>query len=419
MAVYYVSEGTGSDETGDGSQGNPWGTVRYALDHMSGPDVLYFATILIAHNKPNAGINGYVRTYFVDPANGTDDGSHGNRDGDGAWASLQYALDSVDAAGSNAWIFCTGSESPSATIDVDTGGGANGRWKIVEGYGTDPRDGGYYVIDGQDSLTTGMEWANVDGILLANLHIKNCTGEGMNFGNPGSDSGQVCWRCWVEAVQYGFRSQNSANSPVLLFCKARAQTGFELAYAQPAICVGCYAYNCSTRGYSTQSRAVFYRCVAKDCGDGFLAYSSRAVCIGCLACGCSGDGFAMANRYGILVGLESIAKSCGNRGFDRYDGDYNTWGLWVNCCAHGNGINFYDYAPVDGLLQADPQLVDAAGEDFRLKSSSPCFNGGVEGLHNVLTQQQFAHIGPHVQRFLFPVISRAARVGNPQGAAML
>jgi hypothetical protein len=230
--LYYVYEGVGSDETGDGTLVNPWGSIAYALTQTEEGDQLAFRSKLVARNLPNPGIGGvpqWATVRFVDPSNGTDDESHGKLDGGEAWASLQYALDHTDCGEGgegHAWIFCKGSEQLTTTIDVDSGA-VCGHWKIVEGYSTSPRDGGYYTVDGQGSVGTAIRWADVDGVLLANLKLQNFTGSVVDlgaFGRAGSDSGMVCWNIWSVAAsgQASFYCINSSSTPVLLFCRAEA-----------------------------------------------------------------------------------------------------------------------------------------------------------------------------------------------------
>jgi len=411
----YVYEGVGNDVTGDGTQFSPWGTVAKALQHAAVDEPIYLKSKYIGSKLPNLGVNEWYQCWFVDPVNGTDDigNDYGVHNGVYALATLQYALDNV---GEKSWIFCKGTETVAVTIDVDVGVTTAGTWKIVEGYQSVPRDGGYYNIDGAGGAGTIFQWGSTgDGVVLANIKLYGGSGHGLHFGSPGPSDGSLCWNVWSSAPgnRRAFYSANSSNAVVLLFCKATdAQYGY-YAYAAQMICHACVADG-TYYGFYSNSGLVTHRCVADGCGgDGFQA-SGSMVSIRDLAYNC-GVGLRSSS---LLTAIGSVAKDSG--GYDFAGGGSDRLVL-INTAAHGGSSGQYEsLSKHHAMFDADPQLNDPTNDDFRLKPMSPYFNGGESGLHCLTDLAPVGHVlGPYEPRIVHPRAARLAAAGNPHGMAIL
>jgi len=411
----YVYEGVGDDVTGDGTQFNPWSTMAKGLQQAAVDEPIYLKSKYIGPKLPNLGVNEWYRCWFIDPTNGTDDigNDYGVHNGVHALATLQYALDNV---GEKSWIFCKGTETIAATIDVDVGVTTAGTWKIVEGYQSTPRDGGYYNIDGSGGAGTILQWASTgDGVVLSNIRLYGGSSHGLHFGSPGPGDGSLCWNVWssVPANRRAFYSANSANAVVLLFCKATdAQYGY-YAYATQMICHACIAEG-TYCGFYGQSGLVTHRCVADGCGsDGFRA-GGGMLSIRDLAYNC-GTGMRSSS---LLTVIGSVAKD--STGYDFAGGGSDRLVL-VNTGAHGgSGGQYESLSKHQAMFDADPQLRDPANGDFRLKATSPYINGGESGLHCLTNLAPVGHVlGPYEPRIVHSRAGRLAAVGNPHGMAVL
>ena len=424
---WFADEKDGNDTTGDGTIGTPYKTVRKCLDMMNvgAGDYIYFKPYYWDWNKPNPGIwhtsSAWAYCIFVDPANGTDStiAPYGRSDGSNALASLQYAIDNWDEySDHHRWIFCKGTETPGAQIDLDNYS-QEGCWSVIEGYTTDPRDGGYYNLDGEDSVGTALKYANqASGALVANIHAYNYTGSVVDLG--GVTQGSWGWNIWAEpaATRYGFYSGNWLNYVYLLFCRSTGGTAsFYLYQAALAYMHCCYGENATSYGVYTTMNVITNRCVMRSTTRGYCCVGGRVIALDSVAHDCSEYGLAQTAQAGILLAMGSVAKDCGV-GFQRDNGGGGQfWAMLLNADAHGNSPNYQDLQVVEGMLQVDPGFVDADNGDFRMAAGSGLWNGGV-GVHPLISGQR-GHIGPHVPRMVAPANSHLAAAGNPQGVAHL
>ena len=426
--AWFADEYNGDDTAGNGLIGTPYKTVRKCLDEMNvgAGDYVYFKPYYWDWNKPNPGIwhtdaaGQWAYCIFVDPANGTDNyNTHGRGDGSNALASLQFASDNWDEYSIyNRWVFCQGTETPGAQIDLDNYS-QEGCWSVIEGYTTDPRDGGYYNLDGEDGVATALKYGSgASGVLAANIHAYNYTGHVVDLGSV--TQGSWAWNIWAEpvATKYGFYSGYVLNYAYLLFCRSTGgAASFYLFVTMLTYMHCCYGEEASSYGVFTGTNVIANRCVMRNTTRGYHSQGGRLIALDSVAHDCSEYGFAQAAQGGILLGMGSVAKDCGV-GFQRDDGGGNQfWAMLLNADAHGNSPNYQGLQVTDGMLQVDPGFVDPDDGDFRVAAGSGLWNGGV-GAHPLISGQR-GHIGPHVPRMVAPANSHLAAVGNPQGVAHL
>lgn len=412
---WFAHEKDGNDTTGDGTINTPYKTIRKCLDMMNvgAGDHIYFRPYYWDWNKPNPGVSYstasgmWAYCIFVDSANGTDNYStHGRGDGSDALASLQYASDNWDEYESyNRWIFCKGTETPGAMIDLDNHS-IEGCWSVIEGYTTDPRDGGYYNLDGESSVGTALKYyEGTSGVLVANIHIYNYNLAVVAFGNPGPSQGSWAWNVWVEpaANKYGFASANSLNVVYALFCwSTGGQTSFLMAETHLAYLHCCYGENATSWGIYTTGNVITNRCVMRSTVRGYRSHTGRIIALDSVAYGCSEYGFGHTAQGGILLGMGSVAKNC-SIGFKRDAEGEHVWTVLLNADADGSDApytanNYKGLQVIEGMLQEiDPQFVDPDNGDFSLAPGSPLWSGGV-GVHPQIASGQHANMGPHVRR---------------------
>ena len=427
--AWFADEKDGNDATGNGTIETPYKTVRKCLDQTNpgAGDYIYFKPYYWGWNKPNPGIwhTSMMWAYciFVDPANGTDNWeTHGRADGEHALASLQYAIDHKGDYGYyHAWIFCKGTETPGAQIDLDNAS-VEGCWTVIEGYTADPRDGGYYNLDGESSVATAlMYYTGAPGVLVANVHAYDYTNHVINLGTAGPSQGSWGWNIWAEpaAGKYGFYSSNWLNYVYLLFCRSTGgAASFYLHQAALAYLHCCYGEEASSYGVFTSMNVVTNRCVMRNTVQGFYNNGGRIIALDSVAHDCSECGLVQAAVGGILLASGSVAKDCGT-GFRRVSGGGDKfWAVLLNAAAdQPTGTRYYGWQANDGMLLVDPGFVDPDNGDFRAVAGSEMWNGGV-GAHPLIDGQR-GHIGPHVPPMVAAANSRLAAVGNPQGVAHL
>ena len=120
----------------------------------------------------------------------------------------------------------------------------------------------------------------------------------------------------------------------------------------------------------------------------------------------------------LLTAIGSVAKDSG--GYDFAGGGSDRLVL-VNTAAHGGNSGQYELlSKHQAMFDADPQLCDPANGDFRLKATSPYYNGGASGLHYLANLAPVAHVlGPYEPRIVHSRTGRLAAVGNPHGMSVL
>lgn len=114
-------------------------------------------------------------SHYVDPAaTGANDGTSW---GD-AWITIQSAFDNV-AAGET--VYCRGTETLSATIDIDTTAGTSSNWISFIGMNASGvEDGTQYTLDGDSTAINCLKTTGVmDGYHMYNIRCINSTGSAL------------------------------------------------------------------------------------------------------------------------------------------------------------------------------------------------------------------------------------------------
>jgi len=406
MSTYFVCELMGDDANAGTSADAPFATVQAAIDVKAADETILFRPYLLAYNKPHPcalPAGGWYSVRFVDAQLGTDAGGiQGLSPSSGAWATLQGGID-YGAIGQ--WCFCTGTETLTTTISPDGLATYVTGWQVFEGYSSTPRDGGYYNINGA-AVAYGMQYPEADfgdGYLFANLNIYGQSAHAVLFG-AGAARGALLWNVKADAAynRYGFYSTSSSNSVVTLFCKATtARYGFNSLSANKWVAIGCVADACALQGFRAAGPMTILRSLAIESGTGFYCASAGSA-VDSVAYNCT-DGFD-AVGLGVFLGCISISNSGNGFGFSA-----GARPILLNTDAYGNTSANYHASiwPPAGSRAVDPQLVNPASDDFRVKPTSPLFNGGVAGLHHLPDLAPVGHIvGPYTSRIVHIAASR-------------
>ena len=367
----------------------------------------------------------------------------------GAFDTLQNALDDTDASSHSVAIHTNHSQTLSASIDVDTGGGdvLKNTFKRVLGYSSVPGDmsrGGVYYESALEILTNGsidaskcvsidanngsfpvLDINGVDNLVFENLHLKNT-----NTGVSG------------DAVNFSSVVKNI----VLRNCRFSDVVKVMNTEADHVMFDGCYSHDdipnhhYVVRGYNN----VQLGCVAKlDSLTNLVNFNGRSgVVIGCIAVG---------GQFGVRVGSTGAAVLVADNTFynTNNDGVYlsasdgvvvvnnifclapGAVGIYVqnggsavhndyNCFIESDGTPLTptgtEYSggetPVMGAhsVEADPDFVDAANGDFRVRNPIVLRGGKPDAEGNAT---QMGAIGQEYQ------FAARARMVNPGRAGII
>ncbi len=330
----------------------------------------------------------------------------------GAFDKAQTAWNNTDATqGYNVTIHSNKSQSKTngdfvASWLLGTAGGSftNKSFKRLCSFTTQPEDGGQITFDGEDDAAFGT-----DGGIRFNAAIENVIFENVIVKNA-----RFNWK-FTYADIYNVR---------LINCEGNSgtHTGFYLRYGRGLVLIDCKADGNSQHGFSLYSNSstanhLLKRCIASNNLQGGFSYVggyNADVLLGCLAYGNGAEGFLVSSRFGFGAVMDCVAYDNGSHGFE-FTGkqgvainciakDNGGWGFKGDlaemapyvayCCAHGNSSGQFNLpAPLImmGNVEADPQFVDAANGDFRLKES-PLINKGFRTLGGV-TEEGYTTIG--------------------------
>lgn len=227
-------------------------------------------------------------TYYVDPA-----GS--NTSPYDTWAkaatAIQTAINTANTAGDI--IYCRGTETTGATIDVDTNSGTNdGGWiKVIGCNASGNVDGTRYVIDANNGNFSVMTFNDAsDMYWFENIQVQN-TGVGAYHGFSGSGAagdGHVFINCC--ATDCGGNGWND--------------------FTSQAKCFRCCSYANTGHGFYRCSHIFF--CCSRDNGDSGFEAGATVVIFGAISHGNTDDG--IENLSPACSVLNSVIDGSGDDG---------------------------------------------------------------------------------------------------------
>lgn len=229
------------------------------------------------------GSEAFATTYYVDPAA---TGSNNGTSWTDAWTTIQTAFDTAVAGDI---VYCRGSETTPAGIDIDSAYSGNittGLIKFIGVNSSGTNDGTYYTINGTGSSAgvDGLRPAGPDFLYLENIRVTAFAGDGMD--NPGSTESNNWYlnHCAFDhngeegietnAIRFSliFRCtfNNNVNGMVttgatpgsVMFSSFHHNSGVG-AYASNenvGMYIGCLFYSNGTYGLTTASSGFVYNC---------------------------------------------------------------------------------------------------------------------------------------------------------------
>lgn len=285
----------------------------------------------------------------------------------GAWATWNGALalirnTAVDASGNPPCVNIQGGSA--YTGDAATAAAGDTTTPIfVEGYTTDPHDGGEAELDARlNHAYAFWSWRN----LYINRAAAGGSADAIVVSADKNRFENV--RARASAGQIAFNITGWAN--FLVGCQALGgATGFAVGGGNNRL-TGCRANAVTATGFLLSSQAAVLKSIAHGCnGAGFLT-NSYAHAEQCTSYGNGGAGFEFTTG----IGTEPLILACiafGNTGAGLKNNTANGWcfedynALGSNTGGARSGIAAWCQGPHDVTLSGDP-FVNAAAGDFRI-----------------------------------------------------
>lgn len=203
--------------------------------------------------------------YYVDPAaTGANDGSSWTD----AWTDVQTAFNTVTAGNT---CYCRGTQTLTATIDVDTQTGSDsaGFIKFVGCNASGNVDGTRFVLNGNSYVVNCINIVNVsDYYYLQNFEFKNATSSNF-FSNSHSSNYWVVENCLSHSSGlHGFNISRLLYS-IFIGCIARDNTGdgFNVGIASVDGLFFCSAFDNGVDGYKISRVVITLGCLSFNNGQ--------------------------------------------------------------------------------------------------------------------------------------------------------
>jgi len=306
--------------------------------------------------------------YVWPSAGGSDDGTSW----EDAWVSLQSAFDNVSAGDV---VYCRGTETLSAKLDIDTTDGTAANPIIFIGCDSSGTPGDdVFTVDGDSTAQHCIDDSSKDYYHFYYFRFTGATSSCVDHGN----SSHYGWRydhCLFDDA--GARGHNAYSSyyGLHLHCVYRDNTDAGIYW--PGVNnwhAFCLAEGNGKYGFFGGTRSSYYGCLSyENTYEGFLTGYGGSFFFNCVAADNSQDGIEISSNYNLILGC----RICGNTLYGIYSDtsdprnyeDYNVFeanssGDYYQMTTENEHPSNSDYSP------ADDGFVDSANDDYNVKSGA-------------------------------------------------
>lgn len=335
--------------------------------------------------------------YFVRSSGGSD-GNTGLSFAQG-WATIQYALDTVNTEGDRILICADGNHLPTAQIDIDTNAiDDDDPIIILSANATGTIDGTQATISGASlPANTTMFSYNLTGFSYKweNLRITGATDHNILFTSTANGHASYI-DCRIDsATDHGVRIEESDSDFNVNFINCEVDSngagiGVNTNQRGGTKVINCSIHDNTNIGYAEGARwgkvVAIGNLIYDNGGDGIKLYypSVSAVIMGNVIFGNSGDGLDSDNNVisGHFMIINNIFRSNGGYGINTNTATNNIFAFADYNCYSNNTSGAIDIGggtpPGSNNVTSDPQFVSETdgSEDFTLQSGSPCLDVG-------------------------------------------
>jgi hypothetical protein len=334
----------------------------------------------------NSGVNftpGFYEVTTVVGAVATLDRSPGTLAASGGNGKLGGALSSVVDLptlidGNVVWV--VGSFT-TAVQWLPTGSGTDGRFNVIQGYGTVRGDNGLAIVTASANLAPILT-------LAAQTMLRNFKLDGANLADRGIECGVTDYleNVWVTRCNFsGVRAQNVGtriNRCLFTFCGAGAATGVGLDAGNAVVARGCEAHDCKQGFTCSNGSGDFEYCMSHgNTGSGFYQQGANGMRLrNCMADGNAVDGLHVNDSGGAMAMEVTNCLFTNNAGVGTKSvaTDYSAAlaapmaAFFQNNAFYNNTGGNYSQMPAgasDVILTADP-YTNRAGGDYSLNGTT-------------------------------------------------
>lgn len=304
---------------------------------------------------------GWAAVYYVDIANGTDDGSHGGAPGTGAWKTLHYAIEESgfsdkDVLNVAAGIYSVANGEPDEALTINKSN------VTIQGAAD-----GTSILEGSScgSWRPGIEIAvPASNVTIRNLTVRNfeCDASDTGIRIASGDSGSIIEGCQIYNNDTGISIYES--SPVIR--KNRIYDNYR----------GIRVYGVTGTASPLIVNNLIYDTGGGTMDDGIYVSASSGTAAPTIYHNTIDNGVSAGIQVGYVNAGTPAIKYNIITNFDEY-GIYCSLSSSIensNNTVWGNALDYTNCAAGSGDISADPNYIDSASQNYDLNDGSPCID---------------------------------------------
>lgn len=321
-------------------------------------------------------------TYYVDPAAA---GAANGTSWTDAWTTLQTA---VDTAAAGDIVYCRGSQTLGAPIDIDqNNGAANARIRVIGCNAAGNVDGTRFTLNGNSSAANCIAIAAAKGAYwwFENITFTAATGNGMSLA-AGAGSATVWINCLASSNGgYGFNAYYAPSGTTQIFVRCQSINNSSDGFYKPYYGVAYIACKASGNGGSgfwggaVGSLNLVYGCVShNNTTEGVDSDAGPIIVVNSVIDENGSDGIfsdCATPKSSIVIGNRLTGNGTGGTGYGILEGGtgYVVYG-W-NFFLNNDGVTSGDCHAIASDADADTNetsgtegYTDGDNDDFNLTS---------------------------------------------------